>query len=145
MNCRRVPRARAVVALSLLATGAALVADVDLSWWTVDAGGDMWSTGGPFELSGTIGQPDAGRAVMTGGPFRLSGGFWPGVLGVGPPGPGDCDGDGRVELDDAAVLAACLTGPEVGIVPACSCADLEGEGDADVRDFALFQRAFTGP
>lgn len=34
----------------------------------------MRSTGGEFELSGTIGQPDAGK--MSGGDFTLTGGFW---------------------------------------------------------------------
>ena len=49
-----------------------------LDWWTVDGGGDMFGTGGGFELSGTIGQPDAG-AAMTGGGFELVGGFWAGA------------------------------------------------------------------
>ena len=55
--------------------------DFDLSWYTVDCGGAMFTTGGGFELSGTIGQPDAG--VMTGGTFELVGGFWPGVATAG--------------------------------------------------------------
>jgi len=46
----------------------------DLSWHSIDGGGVMRSTGGDFELSGTIGQPDAG--VLVGGDFTLSGGFW---------------------------------------------------------------------
>ncbi|MCG3132019.1 MAG: hypothetical protein FLDDKLPJ_02829 [Phycisphaerae bacterium] len=52
----------------------------DLSWFTIDGGGAMRTAGGGFELSGTIGQPDAGPATpMTGGGFELSGGFWPGA------------------------------------------------------------------
>jgi hypothetical protein len=47
----------------------------DLDWHTVDGGGVMFSTGGDFELSGTIGQPDAG-GPLTGGDFELTGGFW---------------------------------------------------------------------
>ncbi len=46
----------------------------DLSWYSVDGGGDMTSTGGIFELSGTIGQADAG--LMTESPYVLAGGFW---------------------------------------------------------------------
>jgi len=46
----------------------------DLSWSTVDGGGATSTTGGTFELGGTIGQPDAGR--QTGGAFTLDGGFW---------------------------------------------------------------------
>jgi hypothetical protein len=46
----------------------------DLSWYSVDGGGVMWSAGGGFTLGGTIGQADAG--VLAGGAFTLSGGFW---------------------------------------------------------------------
>lgn len=46
----------------------------DLSWFTVDGGGGMWSTGGGYALAGTAGQPDAG--VLAGGDYTLSGGFW---------------------------------------------------------------------
>ncbi len=46
----------------------------DLSWSTVDGGGDTASTGGAYELSGTAGQPDAGP--LAGGDYVLHGGFW---------------------------------------------------------------------
>jgi len=52
----------------------------DLTWNTIDGGGGLFSTGGGFDLSGTIGQPDAGS--MSGGTFTLDGGFWPGIAGV---------------------------------------------------------------
>ncbi len=45
----------------------------DLTWSTVDGGGGD-SSGGPFALSGTIGQPDAGN--LSGGDFTLKSGFW---------------------------------------------------------------------
>jgi hypothetical protein len=44
-----------------------------LDWSTIDGGGGT-STGGVYSVSGTIGQPDAGR--MSGGNFTLDGGFW---------------------------------------------------------------------
>jgi hypothetical protein len=47
----------------------------ELSWYTIDGGGGR-STGGPYTLTGTIGQPDA--AYSKGGNFELLGGFWPG-------------------------------------------------------------------
>lgn len=47
--------------------------DYSIDWHTTDGGGGT-STGGPFSLSGTIGQPDAGK--MSGGSFSLTGGFW---------------------------------------------------------------------
>ena len=48
----------------------------DLSWWTVDGGGQTFSTGGDYTLGGAIGQPDAG--LLTGGDYTLGGGFWGG-------------------------------------------------------------------
>jgi len=47
----------------------------ELSWYTIDGGGGT-SIGGPYELVGTIGQPDA--AYSAGGGYELLGGFWPG-------------------------------------------------------------------
>jgi len=48
----------------------------DLSWNTVDGGGEAFSTGGVYSLGGTAGQPDAG--LLTGGAYSLGGGFWGG-------------------------------------------------------------------
>ena len=45
----------------------------DLTWNTYDGGGAA-STGGAFVVTGTIGQPDAGR--LTGTSVVLAGGFW---------------------------------------------------------------------
>jgi len=44
-----------------------------LAWFTIDGGGGA-STGCPYAVSGTIGQPDAGK--LTGGSYTLVGGFW---------------------------------------------------------------------
>lgn len=48
----------------------------ELTWSTFDGGGATppGSAGGSYELSGTIGQPDAGNA--SGGAYSLGGGFW---------------------------------------------------------------------
>jgi hypothetical protein len=54
-----------------------------ISWWTVDGGGTTRSsTGGTFELVGTIAQPDAGMQEHS--PYVLTGGFWPGPVGDKP-------------------------------------------------------------
>ncbi|MDM8566803.1 Calx-beta domain-containing protein [Candidatus Halobeggiatoa sp. HSG11] len=45
----------------------------DLSWNTVDGGGER-STGGTYTLEGTVGQHDAG--AVNGGTYDLNGGFW---------------------------------------------------------------------
>jgi hypothetical protein len=44
--------------------GLAAADEFTLDWWTVDAGGDMWGTDGNLALSGTIGQPAAGLAMI---------------------------------------------------------------------------------
>jgi hypothetical protein len=49
--------------------------EYDLTWSTIDGGGGR-SSGGPYELVGTIGQTDA--AYSAGGNYELLGGFWPG-------------------------------------------------------------------
>jgi len=64
----------ALAALLLLAGVALAQGGYDLSWWTVDTGGQTFSTGGSYSLGGTIGQPDAG--LLTGDGYRLEGGFW---------------------------------------------------------------------
>jgi hypothetical protein len=50
-----------------------------IDWQTMDGGGGT-STGGVYEISGTIGQPDAG-ASQQGGDVALQGGFWA-LIGV---------------------------------------------------------------
>lgn len=58
-------------------------AQFSLDWWTVDGGGGT-SSGGVYSVSGTIGQPDAGK--MSGGNFNLDGGFWGIIATVQTPG-----------------------------------------------------------
>ena len=65
---------------------------------------------------------------------------------------GDFDADGDVDLDDFAVLADCLGGPELPPVPgapecvdACLGAfDSNADGDVDLADFAVFQGNYVG-
>ena len=57
---------------------------------------------------------------------------------------GDYDRDGDLDMDDAAVLEACLSGPAVGLVGDCLKADLDRDGDVDLTDFGVFQRCFSG-
>ena len=104
---------------------------------TIDGGGAMRSAGGDFELSGTIGQPDAG--VMQGDEFTLAGGFW-----FEEP-PDDCNSDGWVDLLDYDDFDDCLSGPGGGfLLPECNCFDVDGDDDVDLSDIHRFQHAFTG-
>ncbi len=79
----------------------------------------MHSAGAGFDLSGTIGQPDAG--AMSGGTFELSGGFWFALV------PGDCIDDGGVRLSDHGTFRTCLSGP----------------GAPGMRSVAFFQTGFA--
>jgi len=51
------------------------VGQYQISWSTIGGGGGVTS-GGPYTLTGTIGQPDAGE--MAGGDYEVLGGFWSG-------------------------------------------------------------------
>ena len=55
-----------------------------VDWYKV-AGGGGTSTGGTYEVSGTIGQPDASGA-MSGGNYSVTGGYWALVQVVQTPG-----------------------------------------------------------
>jgi hypothetical protein len=48
-------------------------AQYSINWFTVDGGGGT-CTGGVYSVSGTVGQPDAGR--LSGGNYTVDGGFW---------------------------------------------------------------------
>jgi hypothetical protein len=110
--------------------------DYEITRSTIDGGGVMRSTGDAFELSGTIGQPDAG--VMAGGDFELTGGFWFALA------PTDCNDDGGVDLVDYDAFEACLSGPAGGVPTGCACYDVDQNGDVDLHDFAVSQAVFTG-
>jgi len=107
------------VAVLLSPTLAQSGGDYDLSWSTIDGGGQT-SSGGTYVLTGTVGQPDAG--TMTGGQYTLRGGFWPGPctcivdleelisladdwLQPGPGLPGDLNNDNDCDLEDFCILA----------------------------------------
>ena len=55
-----------------------------VDWYKV-AGGGGTSTGGTYQVSGTIGQPDASGA-MSGGNYSVTGGFWALINVVQTPG-----------------------------------------------------------
>ncbi|MBW7906308.1 MAG: hypothetical protein LC135_04495 [Phycisphaerae bacterium] len=132
-------RAVAGTILGCFAASATLANDFDMSWFTVDGGGGT-STGGVFQLSGTIGQPDAG--VMSGGSFELVGGFWSIPQSAPTPCPGDLTGDGNVDQSDLGVLLAdfgCNSGP--GNCPG----DINGDGLTNQSDLGILLAAFGLP
>ena len=122
----------------VLAIGVAIAQDYEIDWHTVDGGGQMSSSGGDFELSGTIGQADAGQ--MTGGDFALRGGFWAAL--ECPMVPSDFDADCDVDLEDFTVLESSMNGPDQA--PGDPITDLDGDNDCDVNDFSILATQFTG-
>ena len=89
------------------------------------------------------------RAVYVLSPFRLglmslaAGSAFP-AFGGSPPVPGDCNLDWWVDLADHSDFADCLSGPGADAGEPCACHDQDGDSDVDLRDWALFQAAFTG-
>jgi hypothetical protein len=61
----------------------AIFAQFSIPWHTIDGGGGT-STSSVYSVSGTIGQPHAGR--MSGETFTLEGGFWAVPTAVQSPG-----------------------------------------------------------
>jgi hypothetical protein len=59
----------------LIFSSVATAQNYSIDWFSID-GGAGTSVGGPYSLTGTIGQPDANQQPMTGGIFSLNGGFW---------------------------------------------------------------------
>ncbi|MHC4618821.1 MAG: hypothetical protein ACYTEQ_13840 [Planctomycetota bacterium] len=112
--------ARSAIGIILLTMFVASTAtgEYELSWYTIDGGGGT-STGGPYALVGTIGQPDA--AYSAGGRYELLGGFWPG----GPL----C----LVEFEDYARLAEHWLKSGSGLP-----GDLDGNLFVDEHDLRLF-------
>ena len=58
----------------LLVAASANAQQYSMDWYKISGGGGT-STGATYQVTGTIGQPDAGGA-MSGGSYSLTGGFW---------------------------------------------------------------------
>ncbi len=125
----------AFVFLGLLACVHA--ADLSVDWFTVDGGGATDCSAGGLSLKGTVGQPDT--CTMTAAALALTGGFWHAVPRSLP---GDCSGDGAVDIEDYASFADCLGGPGETYESHCLCADIDEDGDVDLTDFSYFQAVF---
>lgn len=52
--------------------------------------------------------------------------------------PGDFDGDHDVDVNDYALMAPCITGPNQSIIQACRPFDADLDGDVDLADFSAF-------
>jgi hypothetical protein len=77
-------QARSRWAVFLLLVCNSAFAQYSIDWFTVDGGGGTTS-GGTCEITGTIGQPDAGS--VSAGNYVIEGGFWSDLEAVPEPGP----------------------------------------------------------
>ncbi|GEM_PF-890172 len=136
-------KSKALFALIALACAAAPVfaQPFAINWYTIDGGGGT-SAGGTFNLSGTIGQPDAG-AVMSGGSFALQGGFWVGGVTGSSCGDLDFNNDGSLfdPQDVEAFLSVYSEGPCIPNFQVCDDIDFNNDGGffdpCDVDSFLL--------
>ena len=127
-HVRRIP----MVLLALVITPTVLADGLSVDWFTID-GGAGYSTGGGFELDGTIGQYDAGPATgpMTGMGFELRGGFR--VAPAECTCPGDMNGDGVKNGSDVQQFVGCLVADS-----GCSCADVDEFPGVSIDDIVAF-------
>ena len=73
-------RVSAALSLALLLATGATAGEFAVPWHSIDGGGGA-ATGNGFRVTGTIGQPDAGR--LTNAAYVVGGGFWPAEAGGG--------------------------------------------------------------
>jgi hypothetical protein len=128
-------RALLTTSMCLLLLVPAAIGDYDLSWFTIDAGGAMWTTGGELQLSGTIAQPDAGP-TLTGGGLSLTGGFWPIGAAVHR---GDVDCDGLVNTFDIDPFVLALINPAAyqAQFPGCNILNADADCDGLINTFDI--------
>ena len=62
-----------IMAILILGVGVGIPQNFTLDSFTIDGGGGE-SSGGPYTVSGTIGQPDPGESSRK--PYAMAGGFW---------------------------------------------------------------------
>ncbi|MEM1081208.1 MAG: hypothetical protein AAGH65_06460 [Pseudomonadota bacterium] len=64
-----------ILIISLFASN--VIGQSTIDWATIDGGGEINSTGGNWQLSGTFAQWDSTQANQSaGGVWQLTGGFW---------------------------------------------------------------------
>jgi hypothetical protein len=99
----------------------------EITWYTIDGGGGT-SSGGPYVLTGTIGQPDGDWC--SGGPYELLGGFWPGGPIISP----DCFPSTYSRYNDWVALGK----------PDCWCWQYQCDGDVDGATETFFNYRVYG-
>jgi uncharacterized membrane protein len=127
------PYLLAIHVLSVITPGA-FAQDYAIPWYSMDNGGAIESTGGTVELSGSIGQTDAGPA-LSGGTYTLNGGFWPGAAS-GPICIADFNGDGSIDIFDVFAFITAFNNGDPSV-------DLDGNGSIDIFDVFAYINLFN--
>ena len=129
-------------ALALAALAPSALAQFEISRSTIDGGGAI-VTGGPYTLTGTMGQADA--STLSGGPERLFGGFWASTEGCGGAdmtATGAANGlpDGCVDLCDFSFYLSLWSGSDAraAISATGTCMFSQGDGSVDLSDFSCY-------
>ncbi len=117
MNLKQLTVEYIIIGLILLMGSAGLVYAqtgglYDVTWSTIDSGGDTSLSGGAYTLFSTIGQPEAQAAMHSGGKYVLLDGFWPSLQAssVCPTGAGISYSPTNPDPGDAAVFGGRITG-----------------------------------
>jgi len=56
-----------------------------------------------------------------------------------------CRRDRGQHIEEYSALFGCLGGPDAPVAGLCHCADLSADARVDLRDIAVFQRAYLSP
>ena len=115
----RLRRIAVLIAATLFVCGSpprARAQPYEVTWYTIDGGGEMYSTGGDYQVGGTIGQCDAG--TMSGGDYTVRGGFW--VMRAAEPPPGGAPEPERGGPDCQAGVKFCHDLAGGGSATSCS-------------------------
>jgi len=124
--------ALSVLSLTAAAAFAQSGGPYDLTWSSIDGGGQMFSTGGTYSLGGTIGQPDAQAGpAIGGGAYELAGGFW--TVSTACVCLGDMNGDGLKDGRDVQQFVGCIINPGN-----CTCADTDLMSGVNLDDVDVF-------
>lgn len=115
-----------IFAVRLLHAGAGF----QLTWTTLDAGGQTPAAGGGFELNATIAQADAG--TMSGDGWEWTGGFWTAPLACVR--AADMNLDGALDGLDIQGFIDCVVAGDGN----CDCAQLDGAAGLDLGDVFSF-------
>lgn len=134
---QRIKRTILSGAVAGLVAPLASASDFSIAWHSIDGG--VTRLGSPsYELVGTVGQCDAGPALLS-STYSIDGGFYPGLLALPPVCPADIDRDGQVGASDLSIL--------LGSWGACGLGcpgDIDGDGTVSATDLANLLAAW-GP